>query len=346
MNKLEFIKAIRQLIAEGKTDEALTLMREQVSNFDPSLVTDATLLESRYKNAFTDFTMKGILPREDFDRTTAQVNYALLEIVEKLEKSAPLSTATAKNKNSGRILHNIPGIMPVGKERRCIVRIAYDDETLLRDLKADEHTTIQSIRIAEVMGVELLDFNETPAFSVRTITDGEQFISIDEYTQWLFMVKALREGKFPLTLKVAVIEEVNGKERKRDIVLEKEVFIISQLEEPAAAPASPVSAKEMPAQPQHFEDTTIRLNYVTTDDEGAVASANSKRFSFSTITSTIAVIAMALTGWVAFQKFSTPKDVVVTDSSNKNGTGKNSNGNGNFNGSTGEDTMRLEILKR
>lgn len=332
MNKLEFIQTIRQLIADGKTDEALTLMRTQVSNFDTSLITDATMLESRYTTVFKDFTSKGILPREDYDRTIAQINYALLEIVEKLEKSAPLSTSTAKNKNSGRILHNIPGIMPVGKERRCIVRIAYDDETLLRDLKVDENTTIQSVRIAEVMGVELVDFNETPAFTIRTITEEEQFISSDDYTQWLFMVKALREGKFPLTLKVAVIEEVNGKERKRDIVLEKEIFIISNIEEPvpSAAPAAPVSVKDVPPQPvTHFEDSSIRFNYVVNDEKSAAAasSTSSKRFSISGLMSTVGVIVMAMVGWVTFQTFNrsseTPNIVLNKDKEESNGSNKN-----------------------
>jgi Effector-associated domain 11 len=314
MSKIEFIQTIRQLIADGKTDEALSQMRAQVNQFDPSLVTDATLLESRYTTVSNDFTIKNILSRQDYDRNLAQINYALLEILEKLEKTALLptvsgsaiSTSTAKNKNSGRILHNIPGIMPVEKERRCIVRIAYDDETLLRDLKVDENITIQNVRITEVMGVELVDFNETPAFSIRTITEEEQFISADDYTQWLFMVKALREGKYPLTLKVAVIEEVNGKERTRNIVLEKEVFVISQLEEPpTAAIPSPITTQTILEQPSatHFEDTAIRFNYTTNEEKGAAVTV-SKRFSMSGVMSMFGVIIMAMGGWVTFQTFS------------------------------------------
>ena len=324
MTKPDFILTIRQLIADGKTDEALDIMRANVSLFDSSLVTDAILLESRYTNVFKDFAVKGILPREDYDRTVAQINYALLEIIEKIEKSVPPPTSAAKNKNSGRILHNIPGTMPVSKERRCIVRIAYDDESLLRDIKIDDDTTIENVRIAEVMGVELVDFNETPAFNIRTLNDEEQFICDDEYTQWLFMVKALREGKYPLTLKVCVIEEVNGKERRRDIVLEKEVFIISQIEEPAAA-------SQVVVQPAatHFEDTTIHLNYVTTVRNRAAAATSpaSKRYSFSGIASTIAVIAVALTGWVAFQTFNSTIEssspVITTDTNSEKNSTKN-----------------------
>ena len=363
MNKAEFILTIRQLIADGKTDDALVIMRANIVNFDPSLVTDITLLESRHTNVSNDFTIKGILPREDYDRTVAQINYALLEIVEKLEKSVALPTSPVKNKTSGRILHNIPGTMPVGKEKRCIVRIAYDDETLLRDLQADENTTIQDVRIAEVMNVELVDFNETPAFAIRTLNDEEQFVADDDYTQWLFMVKALREGKFPLTLKVSVIEQVNGKERKRDIVLEKEVFIISQLEEPAAAAAS-----EVITQPEltRFEDSTIHLNYVSTETKRAATATSpaTKRFTISGIASTVGLIILALTGWVTFQTFNkTPNiPVIVTDNgekSNHNDTLSNNfdtikggvlfdsvnNNNPNMQPTTGEQSSHINATK-
>ncbi|NJN34543.1 MAG: hypothetical protein HC817_10095 [Saprospiraceae bacterium] len=42
-----------------------------------------------------------------------------------------------------------------------------------------------------------------------------------------FAVKPILEGTFPLTLKVAVLEQIDGKERKREIVLEKEIFIVA-----------------------------------------------------------------------------------------------------------------------
>ena len=327
MTKVEFIRNIRQLIAKGKTDEALTLMSAEVRNYDPSLVNDATLLESRYTRASNAFKVENVIIRAEFDVTVAQINDGLLEMLEQLEKSVEVKTSAPKNKNSGRILHNIPGTMPIGKESRCIVRIAYDDEILMRDLKADANTVVQSVRIAEVMGVQLVDFNEIPAFGIRTMTEAEQFMSEDDYTQWIFMVKALREGTFPLTLKVAVIEEVNGKERKRDIVLEKEVFIISELQQPAAAAATPPTTRGMSPQPSatHFEDTSIHFNYVLQDDSGMATVTQSKRFSTSGILSTIGVIVLALTGWVAFQKFSAPKpptEIVLKDGQ-QNGSNNN-----------------------
>jgi hypothetical protein len=301
MTKSEFIQTIRQFIAEGKTEEALDLLRQHISDYDTSMLTDATLLQSRFQNAHTDSVIKGILPREDYDRTTAQVSYAVLELLEKIEKDAVVNTGVPKDKNSGRILHNIPGTMPLAKETRCIIRIAYDDASLTRDFKTTEDTVIQSVRIAEVMGVELLDFNEIPAFQIRTINDEEQFVANDDFTQWLFLVKPLHEGRYPLTLKVAVIEQIDGKERKRDIVLEKEVFIIGQVAVPQSPPTAPTpSSARISNETIAFEDTNMKLNYVVIEDTRAVTTSASspadKKRTMTGVFSVLATIIIAMTG--------------------------------------------------
>lgn len=298
MTKSDFIKSIRQFIADGKTEEALELLCEKINEFQPDLLNDTTLLKSRFHNVKNDSIIKGIVPQEDYIRTTAQVNYAILEILEQLEKSTIVTTQGAKDKSKGRILHNIPGTMPINKETRCIVRIAYDDVTLMRDFEATADTLVESVRIAEVMGVELLDFNDIPAFQIRTVNEEEQFVASDDYTQWIFKVKPLIEGVFPLTLKVSVIEEIDGKERKRDIVLEKEVFIISQVEVPSVT-----SQKTTTNNIVAFEDTTYRLNYVVNDDKGAVTATSlpTKKRSTTAIVSALATIIFAITGLVVYQ---------------------------------------------
>ena len=323
MTKLEFIQSIRQFIADGKTEDALHWLREKISDYDTTILTDATILESRFQNAKSDCVIKGILAREDYDRTVAQVNFAILELLEKIEKTTILLPNASKNKSSGRILHNIPGIMPLGRESRCIVRIAFDEETLTRDFQLTKDTVIQSVRIAEVMGVELLDFNETPAFQIRTITEEEQFLASDDFTQWIFQVKPIIEGKFPLTLKVAVIEEIDGRERKRDIVLEKEVFIINQPTEPAAAPQRETVTNSKIA----FEETNIHLNYNVTENQAAVAQAAPKKKSMTAIVSAMATVIFAITGLVLYQRASMkPEPVIVItgkDSINIHGSPQN-----------------------
>jgi Effector-associated domain 11 len=317
MTKSEFIQTIRQFIAEGKTEEALDFLQQYISGFDTSMLTAATLLQNRFQNAHTDSVIKGILAREDYDRTNAQVNYAILELLEKIEKNTVINTGVPKDKNSGRILHNIPGTMPLAKETRCIVRIAYDDATLTRDFKTTDDTVIQSVRIAEVMGVELVDFNEVPAFQIRTINDATQFVANDDYTQWLFMVKPLLEGKYPLTLKVAVIEQIDGKERKRDIVLEKDIFIIGQVPQPTSAPP----ANEILA----FEDTNMKLHYA--NDASAMtgapppSSSVGKKKAMAGVLSVFGVLVMAMTGLYVYRGgFSNKRDNtdIVINSPTKN----------------------------
>ncbi len=117
--------------------------------------------------------------------------------------------------------------MTVHKEARCRVRIAYDEATLLENLELTRDTRIKDVRIAEVMEVELIDPAEQPAFAIRSFNRQEQFVEKDDYTEWIFFVKPLREGQFPLLLRVSVIEKVGDKERVRDIVLEETVVIVA-----------------------------------------------------------------------------------------------------------------------
>jgi Effector-associated domain 11 len=49
MTKSKFIETIRQHIADGETEEALELFRQHISEYDDSLLTDATLLQSLWK---------------------------------------------------------------------------------------------------------------------------------------------------------------------------------------------------------------------------------------------------------------------------------------------------------
>lgn len=263
MSKIDFVKTIRQMIADGKTEEAVAFLTQHIAEYDATLANDAALLESRYNVLETAFVIKGVMQREEFDRGIAQINYAILEFLENLVKTVVTEGGSPKDKTSGKLLHNIPGVMPLQKETRCIVRIAYDELTVAKDFVKTADTVIQSVRIAEVMSVELVDFNETPTFQIRTATGAEQFIVTDDYTQWIFMVKPLRVGTFPLMLKVAVLEEIEGKERRRDIVLEKEIFIIAKPEVTLEPDGSPVTEGVSPSGVLAFEDTQLHIDYAT-----------------------------------------------------------------------------------
>ncbi len=137
----------------------------------------------------------------------------------------------------GHLMYNIPAQMETGRDTRCEVRIAFDRAALLEGIAEADAVNLREVRISNVMAVELIDPSpdEDHPFRIRSISSTEQFIDEEGYTQWIFYVKALREGVFPLVLKVSVVEVIAGKERRREIVLEETVEVRTRIEEPAPA---------------------------------------------------------------------------------------------------------------
>ncbi len=221
LNKSEFLAKIRELVGEGDIESALDLLSEHIEVFAAYFSNDIFMLKGQVQAAKKQFILQGIIGNVDYNRTIARVNLAILELVGKIEKK----TETQNNRRRGHIMHKIPSTMITQSETKCIVRIAYNLEKLFINLAMDEDTVFQEIQITEVMSVELIDNNEITAFKIRTCTDEEQFIISEEYTQWIFYVRPIREGLFPLLLKLVVSEVINGKERKRNIVLEKDITV-------------------------------------------------------------------------------------------------------------------------
>ncbi len=171
---------------------------------------------------------------------------------------------------NGSILYQIPDKMNLGEDSKCVVRIAFNTTILRKELDISDDTTIKSIKVSPVMEVELLDPLTTENFQIRAINETEQIIDKQDFTQWLFYVKAKKEGKFPLFLKVTVIELLYGKERKKEIVLEETVHVVTQLSEPLvecfkdAGYAFSFSSGEikglggqMPSAPQIIKEPTL-----------------------------------------------------------------------------------------
>jgi formylglycine-generating enzyme required for sulfatase activity len=77
------------------------------------------------------------------------------------------------------------------------------------------------------MQVELINASEQHPFEIRSISSAEQFVDEDDLTEWIFYVKPLLPGKHTLLLKIAVIETIRGKERKRELVLEQTIDILT-----------------------------------------------------------------------------------------------------------------------
>jgi hypothetical protein len=107
---------------------------------------------------------------------------------------------------------------------RCTVRLAWEEILLKEGLKIpEEEQVIESIRLGEIMQVSLNEGQSGSNFEIKALNNEEQFILSDDFTEWLFDVKPLVAGDFILILRVTLIQIILGKERKKDIVLERNV---------------------------------------------------------------------------------------------------------------------------
>lgn len=80
---------IQQLIAEGRTEDALAMLAQQNS--------DALLLQARFNNGKKQYNM-GLIEFSEWQRTQAQINYAALELANSIKTTtAPAGNAPAGN---------------------------------------------------------------------------------------------------------------------------------------------------------------------------------------------------------------------------------------------------------
>lgn len=173
--------------------------------------------------------LRSTISNEDLQLVYNQLRSDLLDLIDGLT-AADFESAAAmpesKKAKQGEILYRIPDTMPLGRETRCLVRIALNADAIVENITFDEYVTLKPLsRISDLMQVELLDPGKDPVFEIRSISSPEQFVEDEGYTEWLFQVTPLRAGTFSLLIKVSVIELILGKERKKEIVLEEEVQV-------------------------------------------------------------------------------------------------------------------------
>lgn len=151
------------------------------------------------------------------------------------QKVSTGNNATSKpNSKYGKVLYHIPELMQIQEWTRCIVRLAWDELLLTQNLRIpEEEKIIDDIRLGEVMQVCIEEGRDENAFEIKSLSSTEQVILSDDYTEWLFDVKAKREGTFTLVLRVTLLQIVEGfGERKKDIVLERNVTTKALAPEP------------------------------------------------------------------------------------------------------------------
>ena len=217
---------LRTLVPEG-IPETIKRFKEYLPENSPfyNLVLS---LEARF-NEINKQRFRDVISDEELRREYNRIRTDLLDLIDQMasEDITASSGKPAKAKDkTGRILHRIPKHMELGVETRCIIRLARDEEKIIKNIEFDAHVKVEQVRISNLMAVSLLDPSNR-AFIVRTVSEPEQIIFEEDYTQWIFYVRPLQAGVHSLILKVSVIEMVHGKERKHELVFEHKVEIVT-----------------------------------------------------------------------------------------------------------------------
>lgn len=229
MKPLQEVRSdLRELVPVGIADaiKALKdLLPKGSEKYQQVLAFEGRLNETNKNRLF------GVISDEQLQLEYNRLRKGILDLINEIDQEdfaqPPASTTPGRKIKYGNILYRIPSTMPLGKEVKCIVRIALNKEIIVQNIDFDEHVQLREARVSDIMQVELLDPAEFPAFKIRSISTPEQFIEENEFTEWLFYILPQRAGVFPLLLKVSVIELILGQERKREIVLEEQVQIVT-----------------------------------------------------------------------------------------------------------------------
>ncbi len=227
MNRLEeIIKTLKTYIGEG-VETALDFL-EKILDHSSSRYNDYIQIKSRY-NSLQRELLLGVIDHGTYDISRNNISKALLLLAEEITDKDLIpegGAAPQEEDKRGEILYNVPDVMQISHEQKCAVRIAFDISNLKQDWEESPEDVIKSIRVSEIMAVSLLNVDESdPPFAIRTFSETVQFLDKDDFTEWVFYVKPLKLGRFPLILRVSVIEMINNKEYKKDIVLEEEITV-------------------------------------------------------------------------------------------------------------------------
>lgn len=269
MNQLEeVVKTLKSLVGEGV--EAALKYLEKILSPDSARFNDYIQIKSRY-NSLQRELLLGTIDHSTYDQARNAISNALLILTDDLllaDLRSEAKAAAAADKR-GDILYHIPDEMQLNREEKCSVRVAWIRENLLRDWQNSAVDVVKDIRVSEIMGVELLNVDERNPFLIRTLSEKVQFVDKDDFTEWIFYIKPVIAGEFTLALRVSVIEMINNKEYKKDIVLEEKIVVRTQELPPAdetafktaqetlvlgaasapQSPAAPAAPSTMPGSP-------------------------------------------------------------------------------------------------
>lgn len=221
---------LKQSLRELVTDDG---MEAALSELEKHLPTDVpkynALLQLRARHKEIDNQrIKNVVSNEQATLQYDKLRDDILTFFSGLQES-DFSVETAKKANMGSVLYRIPDKMQHQKKSKCIVRVAYLEELLKDKLDTTVDVVIEALKVSKNMEVKLVDEEgDGEYFEITSRSTPEQFLVQDEFTEWTFFVKPLEIGTYPLALIISLIIYEDGKDRKKDITLERVINVVTE----------------------------------------------------------------------------------------------------------------------
>jgi formylglycine-generating enzyme required for sulfatase activity len=221
---------LKQTLRELVTDEGMEAALAELEKHLPTDVPKYNMLlqlKARHKE-IDNQRIKNVVSNEQATLQYDKLRDEILTFFSGLQES-DFSAETAKKANMGGVLYRIPDKMQHQKKTKCIVRVAYDEALLKDTLDTTVDVTIEALKVSKNMEVKLVDEEgDGEYFEITSRSTPEQFLVQDEFTEWTFFVKPLEIGTYPLALIISLIIYEDGKDRKKDITLERVINIITE----------------------------------------------------------------------------------------------------------------------
>ncbi len=239
MDRLSALQQDLKLRLVDGLDIALKLLGEELAPTSPKF--DIFIqFKSRYTSYLKADMLGGLSPKE-LEGIYNQLTASFMQFVNSLTENdlKTIEPAAAKpSKKRGELLYHIPDTMQQNRQTACRVRVAYLLEKLMTDWESHDEDVQKNIRISEIMAVEMKNVGGEENFEISSESETVQFLEDEDFTEWLFYVRPLREGEYPLLIKVSIIEVIGGEKVKKDVVIEEKVIVATK-----AAEVAPVFQK-------------------------------------------------------------------------------------------------------
>lgn len=214
MPAAQTLPALRRELLELLTDDfaaALTALRDLLPEGSDKHG-QVLALQARLKDANKERIRNTIAPDEYQCRvdTVRAACYDLIAGLEPADLEPPAAAPRPDGKpaaREGSVLYRVPHRMPLQKPVVCTIRVAMDEDAILDDLVLDDDVRLRPrVEVSDMMRAELLDPDDGAVFAVRPLSEAEQLVREQGYTQWLFRVTPLVTGEHQLLVKVSMME--------------------------------------------------------------------------------------------------------------------------------------------